>query len=574
MTMNKKFIFSTAALLLLTMSCSNNNNNMTDDGKVNTAQAVEFKVDFADYNAEQNLDVTRAGNKEEKLEQQTIDLGNGILAQCTLQRDTTKQEKQAATRSLRDGTYTMLAYDATTHAYKGEITGTVTGGNTFTSTSANKDLVLAPGIYDFVLYNNKVTRSGNNLSVYRFNADEALIGRTQQVITATPHKQLVQFTMKHVGAKVNILLEAYLDCSNLTTYLSSVNATDVPNSSTYDASTGTWTIGAGSSVSERLTYTGAGYSLPVPNDYISLAKSNEAAYFMPSTDVSKLKLEIHGTIYNVAMFGTSFTFKPASTLKLEQNGAYVLKVKLKYNFLYLMSDGTTDFINSTNYTTLRENDGITKRYVDKNGLTLETPKTPIAVVLSQSRRMAIALEDANGGSPCNWTSKYEYIWSGPVNTHTHATAADAFNFNSTSGRDETWDASYTYIVTGEPVKGKNPDFPAFKAAADYNPGVTYTGSPTLQWYLPSATDWLVAYSALGFGKATVNDAGGYDWYGKIADLAFTQVGGTGLIDNFYQSSSECNTFQAIHTYMSKIKMHWDYVGNKGNAYPVRPFVEY
>ena len=84
----------------------------------------------------------------------------------------------------------------------------------------------------------------------------------------------------------------------------------------------------------------------------------------------------------------------------------------------------------------------------------------------------------------------------------------------------------------------------------------------------------MAYSALGFGKATVNDAGGYDWYGKIADLAFTQVGGTGLIDNFYQSSSECNTFQAIHTYMSKIKMHWDYVGNKGNAYPVRPFVEY
>ena len=164
--------------LLILAACSNDDNKTTDEGQVSATQAIEFKVDFADYNAEQEVGVTRA-NKEVKLEQQMVDLGNGILAQCTLQRDTTKQTKSAATRALANDTYTMLAYDAATHAYKGDITGTVTGG-VFTATSANKDIILTPGTYDFVLYNSKVTRSGNNLTVNRADADAALIGRTNR----------------------------------------------------------------------------------------------------------------------------------------------------------------------------------------------------------------------------------------------------------------------------------------------------------------------------------------------------------------------------------------------------------
>ena len=172
------------AFVLLLTACSNEDNNALDGGKKDV-QTVEFKVKFADYNDDQNISVTRAGSKEVKLEQKTIDLGNGLLADCTLQRDTTKQKRYATTRTLANDTYTMLAYDAATHTFKGEMTGTVTGG-IFTATSSNASINLTPGTYDFVLYNSKVSRSGNNLTVTRTNADVALIGRTTQTITASP----------------------------------------------------------------------------------------------------------------------------------------------------------------------------------------------------------------------------------------------------------------------------------------------------------------------------------------------------------------------------------------------------
>ena len=502
--------------LLILAACSNDDNKTTDEGQVSATQAIEFKVDFADYNAEQEVGVTRA-NKEVKLEQQMVDLGNGILAQCTLQRDTTKQTKSAATRTLANDTYTMLAYDAATHAYKGDITGTVTGG-VFTATSANQDIALTPGTYDFVLYNSKVTRSGNNLTVNRADADAALIGRTQQVITATPHKQKVPFTMKHVGAKVKIKLTGYMDFPAVTATLASVNATDVPGSSIYDAANDTWTAGTGAAVSTNTTFNASTETKYYSDTYTST--SNEETMFMPATDVSKLKLTFNsGNIYRSNMANAGLTFKPASTLKFEQNGAYVLNVKLMYRFLYLMSDGTTGFINETTY----------------GGGT----KTPIAVVLSQSNHMAIALKEANNGARTFWcTNAY---WYTQTNTHSVTNLSDALNASATSGKDETWDASYsTAAVSGNKVKGQNANFLAFKAAVDYDPGVPYTGSPALKWYLPSYSDFKWMFSALGFGNKSAVTTGyqSYKWYGNLVNIAFTQVGGTVFNTEWYWASSE------------------------------------
>lgn len=550
-----KFLSTVFSIALLSLTaCSNDDNKTTDEGQVSAVQAIEFRVDFADYNAEQEVGITRA-NKEVKLEQQMVDLGNGILAQCSLQRDTTKQTKSASTRALTNDTYTMLAYDAATHAYKGNITGTVTGG-VFTSTSANQDIVLTPGTYDFVLYNSKVTRSGNNLTVNRADADAALIGRTQQVITATPHKQKVSFTMKHVGAKVKIKLTGYMNFPAVTATLASVNATDVPNSSIYDASTGTWTAGTGTTISTNTTFNAS--TEPKYHSVTYTSTSNEETMFMPATDVSKLKLTFNsGNIYLLNMANASLTFSPASTLKLEQNGAYVLNVKLMYRFLYLMSDGTTGFIYETTY----------------GGGT----KTPIAVVLSRSNRIAVALKDVPGGG--YWTS----AGFGDYNTH-QTTEDNALNAGATSGRDETWDASYSTGTIG--VKATNPSFPAFKSAAEYDPGVTYTGTPALQWYLPSFSDfkWLLT---LGFGdKTAVTQAyRGYYWYGHLANVAFIQAGGTGLnlrtgaYTGVYWTSTEINIVYAAPMVISQSGMNFYDThpgdGNKvSHRYNIRSFVAY
>lgn len=555
--MNKKFIFSAAALLLLAVSCSNDDNNTTVDGKVNAAKAIEFKVDFADYNAEQEVGVTRA-NKEVKLEQQTVDLGNGVLAQCTLQRDTTKQTKPADTRALANDTYTMLAYDAATHAYKGDITGTVTGG-VFTPTSTNQDIGLVPGTYDFVLFNSKVTRSGNNLTVTRANADAALIGRAQQVITATPKKQQVPFTMKHVGAKVKVKLTGRMDFPAVTATLASVNATDVPASSVYDASTGTWTAGTGAAVSVNTTYAASTETKYVSVFYTST--SNEETMFTPATDVSKLKLTFNsGSIYRENMANASLTFKPTTTLKLEQNGAYVLNVTLMYNFLYLMSDGSIGGIRETTY----------------GGAPTATAKTPIAIVLSRSNRMAMALHDA--GSSMYWCTNTNFYQSYQTCTHMVMNWSDALNSQATSGLDETWDANYsTSRVIGNKIKGANPDFLAFKAAADYDPGVAYTGSPALKWYLPSYSDFKWMFSTVAFGdKATVTHAGNYSCYWVLADFAISQVGGSTVIygNPRYWTSTELKHDLAGCVSLSWGFMNWGAPYSKNSSIYVRPFVKY
>lgn len=565
--MNKKLIFSAAALLL-TAACSNDDNNPSGDG--NAAKGIEFKVNFADYNAEQEAGVTRAGHSEAPLEQQTVDLGNGVLAQCTLQRDTTRQPRAAATRALPADTYTMLVYDAATHAYVTGVTGTVTGSY-FSPTSLSKAIVPA-GTYDFVLFNSKVTRSGNNLTVTRANAADALIARTQQVVTATPQRQYVTFNMKHVGARVKIKLTGYMDIPAVSATLTSVNATDVPASSVYDASTGTWTAGAGAAMTAATTYPAS--TEPKFTSVTYTTKSNEDVAFMPSTDVSKLKLTFNsGTIYLQNMANAGLTFKPATTLKLDANGAYVLNVKLMYTFLYLMSDGTTDFINSTQYTTLRQSDGVTKRYIDKNGNTLTTPKIPIAVVLSQSHHMAIALNNANNGGMIDWCDNASHY----VGANTHATTSnnDALNSQATSGKDETWDASYSTGTIG--VKATNSVFTAFYAAANYNPGVSYTGSPALKWYLPSYSDFKWMFSALSFGdKANITHDGAFGWYGRLADIAFTQVGGTVITGKYLWSSTQLTNVSYVCTVCpaSSGTIYWTY-NQKGTANLwVRPFVEY
>ena len=519
--MKRKTLIRTGLLFMaavLFTACSSNDdtkeNNGTDDGKkVNIAKAVTFKVDFADYNAEQEVGVTRAGNQEEKIGRQILDLGNGILAQCTLQRDTTKQLKTIATRALPDDTYTMLAYDVATHTLRGELIGNVVGG-VFRYSSFGA-IEIPAGTYDFVLFNSKVSRSGNLLTVTRANAGDALIGRTTgKVIPASPYNQLVTFTMKHVAAKVKVQLTGYTSFpAGIAATLASVNATDVPSTSIYDASTGTWSLGTGAATSDALTYGASQLQTRTPHvGRLSVATATEDAFFMPSTDVSKLKLSFTaGNIYNLNMAGKSLTFAPKTPLQLDQNGSYVLNINLMFRFLYLMSDGSTGFIEKTTF----------------GGAPAATAKTPIAVVISQSKHMAVALKTANNGALMGWCDNDYY--STRANTYSYPTKAAAAA--GPSGFEETWNAAYSKVG----VKANNGYYYAFYAAAHYDPGITYTGTPALQWYLPSMSDWAVAYEVLGFGDKSAFATTG-PWYTGLFSSAFIQVGANitpGLADMYY-----------------------------------------
>ena len=571
------FLLLLAAGMLVACSSNDDNkeNNGTDDGKkVNIAKAVTFKVDFADYNAEQEVGVTRAGNQEEKIGRQVIGLGNGILAQCTLQRDTTKQLKTIATRALPDDTYTMLAYDVATHTLRGELIGNVVGG-VFRYSSFGA-IEIPAGTYDFVLFNSKVSRSGNLLTVTRANAGDALIGRTTgKVIPASPYNQLVTFTMKHVAAKVKVKLTGYMGFSGIAATLASVNATDVPSSSIYDASTGTWSLGTGAATTDNLTYGASQNGTMIPQlGTPQVATAIEDAFFMPSTDVSKLKLTFTaGTIYNQNMMNTSLTFTPKTPLQLDQNGSYVLNVKLMYRFLYLMSDGTRGFIDKTTF----------------GGGT----KTPIAVVVSQSRHMAVALENAGGGTKYRWTDR-AYDWNIGMghgyycsNKSHYLHRTSPYNFTQAyameGGYAVTWDAAASRDNTT--IKANRTDFPAFYAAGHYTPtlptGVNLTGKMVgKKWFLPAPGEWRYVYTALGFGDPAQLTKSAARWSGTLANSAFMQVGGSHI--NAYQWTTletpiaadlNCGYVTAINCGYGAIALN-PYMNIYSAVCLVRPFIIY
>ena len=175
-----------AAAVFALSACHSELDNQPD-GKVNTAKQITFKVNFEGYNADEEVQGTRA-LAPDTLSKQVIDLDNNLLAEVSIQRDTTKTDR-ATTRALSNGTYTMLAYDVATHTLRGELVGNVVGG-VFRYSSFGA-IEIPAGTYDFVLFNSKVSRSGNLLTVTRANAGDALIGRTTgKVIPASPYNQL------------------------------------------------------------------------------------------------------------------------------------------------------------------------------------------------------------------------------------------------------------------------------------------------------------------------------------------------------------------------------------------------
>ena len=543
--MNKKLILGAVSLLLLTVSCSNDDNNVTEDGKVNTTKAIEFKVDFLDYNTDQKVSGTRS-ELYTPTKEAYVNLGNGIMAQVTIKQDTiTSKTSEATTRALSNDTYTMLAYDQATHTFKGEVTGTVTGG-VFTATSTNKAIVLQPGLYDFVLYNSKVTRNGNNLSVSRANAGTAMIGRTSYYyVTSTPQKQEVTFQMKHAAARVRFQYQTDAPISSSFATIESVNSTDVPNTAIYDAAMDTWSNGNGAAVSNYFSMpasTGLAYA-----ESLYYSDGTQYLYFLPSTPMEKLKLKnITATIYNSSTNGVELTLNPLydffthSNVKMEANKSYVVHITFHPNFLYLMSDGS---IGSYTETTFGGGS-----------------KTPIALVISRGDRLAMGLKPLGAykhwGNPMRWSqqSNFNILYS--------------LGGGFADGYDLTWNPAQSVDGT---VKGSDPNCEAFYDAGQYGTTLANelaaqgkTLAPSIaakKWFLPNVKQLSKVITNIGFGDGgslfmNYNIQAG--WFPFIVGDAFSRVGGQFSMPDGIWTSDE-------NSYTDAIRLHHATFGGYGGT---------
>ena len=502
-TMKKRvLLFGIAFGIIALASCSNDDNAREEKEET---QTVQFRITEEGFGADTEL--TRATVTDQP---QIIAAGD---CEAEVSIENTPSEKQTATRAVTTPVhYTIRAYHNGT--LRGEMKGTFTPTGFTPDAGYSAQMKLGKNhTYDFVCFNDQVTPNGNNLDITLANAATARIGRQTIAIGATD--QTINLSSKHVGCRIQTQVVAKKDIPTaMTSTIESIGAT-VAQSVSYDLTTDTYTPTAtaampattnNSPTSAETKYWASNFG-----QTYSYTSSAPYLYFLPGMDAANLKLNnLSGTIFwkpfsmNIAKLSTA-------TKILEANGSYTIKIKMKPQFTYLMSDGSIGLFRQTTF---------------GGGA-----KTPIAVVINQDKKLAVALRDAG---KCKWTLRLSSTWQ---SQHQIFNRADMLT--TENGYAETWDAAETAIP--QVVKATSTDFPAFKAVGDYTPGVSVSGSLVgKRWYLPSTGEWKYAY-LLGCGDPSGLAQIHNDWqkyYGYLADIAFTQVGGTAIAEKTFWASTE------------------------------------
>ena len=534
----KKNIFLAVALLLLTAACSNDENS---NPKEQPTQAVQFSFTNEDFGADETL--SRATGAAEA-KPQTVDLGD---CEAEISVESEPAVKTRGTMTNATGHYTIRAYQGGT--LKGEMKGTFSGGAFTPDATSPQEIGLSAGTYDFIAFNDDVIPSGNDLTVDRTKAETARMGTTTANITATPQKQKVNFTMKHVGCRLRtqFVCKKHIP-NNITAKLEATAANVVPATTAYHPATKAYTSTNGAMTAENSNsrastealYTASNYG----QNYAYTSTSADYHYFLPTTEGSKLKLTFTaGTLFWKPLTGTIPQLN--ATLQMQAGKSYLVKIKLKPNYIYLMSDGTTGHFKDTTFGS--------------------GTKTPVGVVADPVARVAIALKNVSDETKYSWFDPTLHYWEHANNTTVYATERAAYA--DMEGYKWTWEAAGT--TDGTIKANQQTGFPAFYAAGHYNPGVPVSGTLVgKKWYLAGCGEWRT-YVNRNFGFSE-----DYTFmYMALVDECFTKVGGTKIIDKWYVQSTQegvTNICFTGYAYNGNTR------GGSGTIYNgiVRPFIKY
>lgn len=516
--------------IVLLVACNRDDNGfVTEDGKVDVTKTIDFKVDFSDFNDEEETTITRANNAQQQsdtLSQQVVELNNNLLAVVMVQKDTAKSVMpKIPTRVLEDGIYRLTAVITAAELPIGSIKGFVKDG-TFMHAD-NEVLELHPGTYKFVLAkvdhatytidNSILSQPVHRISMNKEAIASTVVGVAKNVvITSTPRHQQVKFDMKHTGARMRMKLTTFM--ANPAVF-GKIEGT-VYNSSSMDVALDDMVSGMGgirSAWSGNCSFPASKYTFSdgIHIDNICTSISNEYQYFFYPTQISDLKLTLNnGTLYhkNLSTNPLTINFTTPTPVQMQVNGSYLINVKLMYNFWYLMSDGSV---------------GLTKETTYAGGT-----KTPIAIVLSRSKRMAMGLKCANNDQQTKWGA---VGWQKDNDVAYSRDSNDALE--DMAGYHYTWDASGS--IDGVTIKGnEKTKYPAFYYAGHYGSEVeadlTAKGISldndlkNKKWYLPSPGE-LNYIAKLGFANTSGQGLMvPLPFYADLVDVGIGQVGGTRL----------------------------------------------
>ena len=519
---------------------------------VNLAAKGKIILSMQDFNAER--EITRA--VQAPTDTQVVDLDNGMTAEISVERG--RKRKTAATRAsdILNGHFNLYALNPITNQRVGNLLkGTVKTTYTWISTptpgfpwghqeaittftpDAGLLLMLAPGTYKFVCYNDAVEDDGTNLTI-KNGVNNPLIGSTTATIPANSIEYKVDIEMKHPAVRCLVSLKNLIGSGEPTAGFVNMKGRLIATTTKaiqYSADLTSKTVIPGTDI------------LDFPFGANNTIENNIYLYVLPGVGTD-MKLEFYnGTCYykSVGTLTTSLT----KLGTMSANDDYKLNIKINPSYKYLFNDGTTGYLR------------------DKG------TRTPIGIVVRRKtaveKGLAVALNLASTSQERAFTSGYiSGVYTYFVNKRVISTLTDAFT--DMDGYAYTWDANTS---SNNEVKAGSDKYPAFKLAANYNPGVPTSGIG--QWFLPSLGQIKLMMSTIGFSRKSMSNQDMQGWAYEALNYGFSKAGASNppVKDGWMQSVCS-STRRGNYSF-------WYYWANSSNGFYdssvsayVLPFVEF
>lgn len=573
----KRFNFISSATILL-MVVSSVFISCSKDGVDEMAQPVEKENKGVLFTMaeEQFGDDAEVRSLAQPCGIDTIDMGNGLEAEITIERDL--NDKAAQTRALKtDNHYTIVAFAVGSGQMIGEIKGrfNLATGHFTADAHTNAYITLESGHqYNFVCYTDEyISRNGVTLTVPHTNAQRAMVARTTNVTILPQRQQSISFALKRLGARVRTRLVAAWPFTGVSGYISSM-PNDAPAALSYNMQDGTQKlVGATTAQSATQTYVPTvQYSQPGVT-FNSVISSNYG-YYLAGTNSGQVAITFTGgALYNKAIPHSTHRYQSEKIFK--GGGSYVLRVKLLPQYIYLFNDGH-----------------VGPRYYPQN-----PGARPIALMIGYRR--GIALWNANSNQDTPWHQLFGFCNQyNPrailENTSSYRDNCRRALLDGESGMGWTWDIFFYRHEGRNMIKANEPGkFPAFYYAAHFDLELMNRGIPLApavsggrKWYLASCPVWPAVYETLTHNVWNMHDFRG-QWNTYLADLAFTQVGGTPLTNAEFWTSAELSHEHEWHL-NNVVDRHtvfvnpvWFGIGSISTCSPgeeikakVRPFIDF
>ena len=571
----KVYSWATLSLsaLLMFSACANDDIANSENEVTLNGHKLNITINEETFQTEKPARATQV------LRRDTIDMGDGLIAEVSIEPDKTAPMPQPAkTRAaMSEGHYTIYAVDAAGNRVADELSGTVSNGKFIPD--VNKQIYLDPGTYTFVCHNDAFTKTATGLSIGSGISTYPMMGTVTKTLSGG--YETVSFNMKHLAARVRAQVTTYTAYAKMKsngTYLTAVgnkfSDMEFDNRGTFQQRVSSGPTLYTRDGIESFSNDGAKpYSYYVePFDVIS------SYSYIPLAENENIPA--NGLVYtlNGSYHGKEKQKSITIDTPLERNHTYLVKLTMKTKDpLCLYQDGTVGYAG------------------DKEVGTRE----PIAIVVTEKtateKGMAIALKNASDFALFDAVGLMH--WS-RISTQSDFSDMKGYEYTYTT---VAYNDNY-YTHTAEPVPTVPPcenvfgygtttyaNFPAYYDAAHYP--VTATGTNVGKWFLPSLGQWKVALMKLGklkdsdFPTIDENSYGGefgtVTWDGEKVSKYFTDAGGdlnlTSPYYNYYLISGTRKGYPGLTQYqvvvnLFKTKISWRADDYQEMAGAVRPFV--